>query len=190
MESKNYRREQNTLFVHKRAMVISILLGLLVLVLTMPGCSIMGGGGKDEITTTSTTKPVTTAAPAPIKTTTPKLEEKNYSLAIKPPEMFKECTLPLYLNAKDTLHFQWMVSGAGETVRIAFTIPSGEYVAVAADSSFYVSTPDEPCEELLRHGAITLNPTEQEWAAGYYTFYPQIYEDDSPIELKILYWIN
>ncbi|MBN1368574.1 MAG: hypothetical protein JW967_11675 [Dehalococcoidales bacterium] len=168
----------------KSGLFLSIIAGTFFLAGAISGCSMMGGETEPEITQ-AVLKPTTTS----IKITQPKLEQNNFNLVIKPPEQYKEYTLPIYLSASDTLHFEWTVSGVGEYIRIAITTPSGEYICVGVDGSLFVSTPDEPCEQLLRHGTIILQPHEQQWNSGYYTFHPHILDTDSKIDVKLLYWI-
>ena len=159
------------------------------------GCKSIGSDTKSVTNKTNTTTTANTAVPTstPSATATvvkPKLEQVAFTLSFKPLEQYKEYTFPIFLTSKNILHLVWTVSGEGENIRMAITIPGGQYIGLTVDGAFNAMSPNEPCDQLYRSGSITLRPSEQEWTSGYYVFHPHIYAADKPISAKILYWID
>jgi len=183
----------------KRVNLTALMLILIAaLVLTVPSMSCGSKKAVKPTTTTAasnsrTTTPITappSSKTTPKVTTTPALTQTSFNLLLTSPETYTEYTMPIYLPSQSTIHLVWTVSGVGEHIRMSINIPGGQLVGVKTIGGFTNMTNDTPCEQLNRSGSIVMQPSEQNWAGGYYIFHPYICGTDPTVAVKILYWIE
>ncbi len=198
--------------VINKAKVAIVTLSLLALTMGFTGC----GGGEpaaaDETKTTSTPTGTATTSTSPkaskstttksaaqtvsktgaaTKTVVPKLTDVSFTLSLETGQEYAEVTTPIYLQASQVLHLSWLVVKGGNYFYMTFSMPSGKVIAIRSNGSLAAYTPAVLADEkLTKSGDVVFRPSDNDWGDGYYIFHSQINKGDTPVTVKLLYWIE
>jgi len=201
------RRIYEVASVNRARIIISLLLVfLLALMMVACGCSSsktsskpdasstkQGANAKSQSGTGGDSGAAATSKPVPVVTKpkpTPALNQVSFSLSLKPPQEYNECTQPIYLKSQNILHLAWSVTGVGEYLFLTFNTPNGKYIGVKADGTMAELPAGKAADKLSRVGSFILKPAAQNLGDGYYIFRTYISDKDEAITVKLLYWIE
>jgi hypothetical protein len=121
----------------------------------------------------------------------PKLTDTTFNLTLADGQEYAENPVPIYLYADQTLHLSYMVIRGGDHFHMTFTLPNGNLISITGTGSLSSYLHGESSnEKLTKNGDLVLRPGDNDWGDGYYIFHPQIYKDDTPLTVKLLYWIE
>jgi hypothetical protein len=128
--------------------------------------------------------------PTAVQKTVPKLTDVSFTLTLDEGQKYTEYTTPIYLEATQKLHLNWLVV-KGDHFYLSFSLPSGSAITVRSNGSLGPYSPETIInEKLTKNGDLVLSPSTNDWTDGYYIFHSQLLKGDSPATVKLLYWIE
>ncbi|MDP2917659.1 MAG: hypothetical protein Q8O16_07010, partial [Dehalococcoidia bacterium] len=141
-------------------------------------------------TPTPTPRTTPTSTPKATSKSKPSLSQVTFNLALQTSQEYAEYTLPIYLIADQTLHWDWLITDGGNNLGVIITTPNGKFISVRANGDIVDFPTGSISDKLGRMGSLVFKPSRYSLDDGYYIFHPHIRTGDTAVAVKVLYWIE